>query len=68
MYICICNGITDSQVRQCARLGAATLSDLQCQLGVAAGCGACADAATAVLAEEASCAAGRAPPILVPAC
>jgi bacterioferritin-associated ferredoxin len=52
VYICICNAITDSQIRNCARAGACTLSDLQMQLGVACQCGTCADAACALLREE----------------
>lgn len=52
MYICLCNGITDSQIRQCAREGAGSLPLLQAELGVAAGCGRCAEYALAILAEE----------------
>lgn len=52
MYICICNGITDNQVRHCVKQGACCLADLQAELGVAAGCGACAAAAAEILREE----------------
>jgi bacterioferritin-associated ferredoxin len=51
MYICICNPVTDSEVRGCVRRGACTLSDLQMQLGVAAQCGMCAPAAVAIIEE-----------------
>lgn len=42
MYVCVCNGITERQVRQAIEQGAASLSDLTEKLGVAAGCGSCA--------------------------
>ena len=51
MYVCICNPVTDSEVRICVRRGACTLSDLQMQLGVAAQCGMCAPAAVAIIEE-----------------
>jgi bacterioferritin-associated ferredoxin len=49
MFICICNAITERQVKQAVAEGAATLSDLQGQLGVAACCGCCAETATEYL-------------------
>jgi bacterioferritin-associated ferredoxin len=52
MYICLCNGITDRDIRQAAAAGASTLNDLQRELGVAAGCGRCASCAHAVLCES----------------
>jgi bacterioferritin-associated ferredoxin len=51
MYICLCNAITDREIRQCAEFGVCTLDDLRANLGVAASCGRCACAAAAVLAE-----------------
>lgn len=41
MYVCVCNGITERQVRHAIEQGASSLSDLTEQLGVAAGCGSC---------------------------
>ena len=52
VYICVCNRVTDSEVRRCVREGASTLSDLQMQLGVACQCGVCAATALDVLREE----------------
>lgn len=46
MYICICNAVTEKQVRACVDAGAESLSDLQFELGVANCCGRCADTAT----------------------
>ena len=67
MYICICNAVTDSQVRSCVRHGACTLSDLQMHLGIACQCGVCAPAALAILEEELAhaMAAGAFPPRLL---
>ncbi|WP_077069111.1 (2Fe-2S)-binding protein [Bordetella pertussis] len=49
MYICICNAVTERQVRACVDAGAATLGDLQFELGVATCCGCCAATATEYL-------------------
>jgi len=51
MYICICNAVTESQVRECARGGACSLEDLTANLGVGAGCGRCRDCAAEVLED-----------------
>jgi hypothetical protein len=34
MYVCLCNGITERQVRECARRGASSLEQLGVELGV----------------------------------
>ena len=52
MYVCICNAITDKQIRQAARTGARRFSDLQQRLGVASGCGSCKEVATEILNES----------------
>ncbi|MGI9260525.1 MAG: bacterioferritin-associated ferredoxin [Woeseiaceae bacterium] len=52
MYVCICNAITDKQIRKAARSGAENLRDLQRELGVAAGCGSCKESATQILRES----------------
>lgn len=49
MFICICNAITERQVQTAVAGGAATMSDLQGQLGVATCCGCCADTAAEYL-------------------
>lgn len=51
MYICLCHGITDTQIRTCFRNGARTLGALSGQLGIATQCGGCADSACEVLEE-----------------
>ncbi len=52
MYVCICNAITDQEIRSAAEDGATNLWDLQSTLGVAAGCGSCKRHAMDVLREH----------------
>ena len=51
MYVCICNAITDKQIRAAAESGTTDLWGLQAELGVATGCGSCMEAASEILAE-----------------
>lgn len=50
MFVCVCNAVTETQVRQCVANGAQTLGDLQFELGVASCCGCCAETAESYLA------------------
>jgi len=52
MYVCICNAITDKQIRQAAKAGVRDLWGLQRELGVAAGCGSCSETASDILRES----------------
>jgi bacterioferritin-associated ferredoxin len=54
MYVCICNAITDREIRQAAELGATDLQQLKDGLGVATCCGDCESCAIQILREEAS--------------
>jgi bacterioferritin-associated ferredoxin len=54
MYVCICNAITDREIRAAADLGARTLDDLSATLGVATCCRRCADCARGVLKDALS--------------
>ncbi len=51
MYVCICNGITDKQIRAAVARGVGSLEELQDELGVASQCGSCADHALSMLVE-----------------
>ncbi|MGR9108195.1 MAG: (2Fe-2S)-binding protein [Gammaproteobacteria bacterium] len=43
MYICICNAVTESQIRNCVENeGVRRLGQLKKRLGTCAGCGKCA--------------------------
>ncbi|MDH3748027.1 MAG: (2Fe-2S)-binding protein [Gammaproteobacteria bacterium] len=58
MYVCICNAITEKQIRQAAKAGARDLWALQRSLGVASGCGTCKESASNIL-RETTAKAGR---------
>jgi bacterioferritin-associated ferredoxin len=51
MYICVCNAVTDHEIRGAVKLGVRTLDDLSATLGVATCCRRCTDCARQVLAE-----------------
>ena len=51
MYVCVCNAITDREIRCAAELGARSLDDLSASLGVATCCRRCSDCARKVLAD-----------------
>ena len=51
MYICICNAVTERQLKECARSGAKSLDELAFQLGVGTACGRCRESASGVLRE-----------------
>jgi len=52
MYVCICNAITDKQIRQAAESGVRDLWGLQAELGVATNCGSCKETAAEILREN----------------
>jgi bacterioferritin-associated ferredoxin len=66
MYVCICKGITDRDIRAAAASGARTVKDLRRELGVASDCGKCASCARDVLCQ-AGMGSSALPPGLQPA-
>jgi bacterioferritin-associated ferredoxin len=52
MFVCICQAVTDKQIRHAARGGIRTLDDLGDVLGVATCCGRCGPEACALLEDE----------------
>lgn len=52
MYVCLCAGITDSQIRAAAEQGCGSLKQLRQQLDVGGQCGKCLIQAAAILREE----------------
>ena len=52
MYICICNAVTESAIRQAVREGARNIFDLTARTGCSTQCGRCADLAGEILDEE----------------
>jgi bacterioferritin-associated ferredoxin len=49
MYVCICNAVTDRDIRDAAHRGVCSMDALSEQLKVATCCGRCADCARQVL-------------------
>ena len=51
MYVCICNGVTDRDIRQAAEVGCRSLAELTMRTGCGATCGTCLDTAAQLLEE-----------------
>lgn len=49
MYVCICNGITDHDIRQAAEAGCDSMAELTMRTGAGACCGSCVDMASELL-------------------
>jgi len=45
MYVCVCNAVTERQVKEAIDAGATTVKALSRQLGVGSQCGACVSCA-----------------------
>lgn len=52
MYICICEGITERQIKTAIKGGASSVRDLRNELGVASQCGQCGKCAKNLLAKH----------------
>ena len=52
MIVCVCNNISDREIRQAVELGITSMDELSRDLGVAPCCGQRADYAEMVLATE----------------
>ncbi len=51
MYVCICNGVTERQVREAAQAGCGSMPELTMRTGVGANCGSCLPLAEAIMSE-----------------
>lgn len=51
MYVCICNGVTEQEIRDVAAAGCRTLAELTMRTGCGSTCGCCLDEAGALLEE-----------------
>ncbi|MEL1265459.1 (2Fe-2S)-binding protein [Pseudoxanthomonas putridarboris] len=49
MYVCICNGVTERQIREAAAHGCRTVAELTMRTGCGATCGTCLDTAVDLL-------------------
>ncbi len=54
MYICICKGITDNDIKHAVYEGASSYRKVRKQLGVGTGCGQCACDAKVIIKEASS--------------
>lgn len=55
MYVCVCNAVTDKDIRKAVDRGASSLFDVQNELPVGSCCGRCEDTARSVVDEHLSC-------------
>ncbi len=51
MYVCICNGVTDHQIREAAANGCTSVSELTMRTGCGSNCGSCLDMAADLLGK-----------------
>jgi len=51
MYVCLCNGITDTQIRTAIQNGACSYKDVRATLGVGSQCGKCVALTREILRE-----------------
>jgi len=51
MYVCLCKGITDTQIREAAASGCTTLRDLRSELGVGSQCAKCVRQAREIMRD-----------------
>lgn len=49
MYVCICHGVTEKDIKKAAKAGAQSLQDIKQTTGCGSGCGTCVDVALEVL-------------------
>ena len=51
MYVCVCHGVTDSQIRRAAEDGCRDVHELTMRSGAGSNCGSCLDLAAEILAQ-----------------
>jgi bacterioferritin-associated ferredoxin len=54
MYVCLCHGVTDREIREAAENGVSSMRQLGKELGVGSQCGRCACMAREILREHRS--------------
>ena len=54
MYVCLCRGVTDREIREAAENGVSSMRQLGKELGVGTQCGRCASTAREILRESRS--------------
>ncbi len=61
MYVCVCNAVTDGQVRQCLDQGLNSLATIKRQLEFKSCCGRCSCHIREMICEHACCAELQSP-------
>ena len=51
VYVCICNGVTDHQIREAADNGCSSVAELTMRTGCGSNCGSCLEMAGELLAR-----------------
>jgi bacterioferritin-associated ferredoxin len=49
MYVCVCNGVTEREIRQAAQAGCGSVAELTMRTGCGACCGSCVEMAGQLL-------------------
>ena len=52
MYVCLCKGITDTQIRAAVDLGANSITKLQKKIGIAQSCGSCIEMTESIIKQK----------------
>ena len=52
MYVCLCNGVTERDIRAAADAGCRTLPELTMRTGAGANCGSCLEMAAEMLEQH----------------
>ena len=52
MFVCVCNGVTETQILEAVADGVVSLEELHDRLGVASQCGSCGDHALNLIHER----------------
>ncbi len=60
MIVCVCNNISDREIRQAVEMGLSSMADLYKELGVGTCCGKCVSYAREVMHEHLEATAGAA--------
>ena len=66
MFVCLCNAVTDREIRKQAASGVTTLEELRMRTGCSDCCGQCADEAESILLSEQAAAQPIAIPLFEP--
>lgn len=72
LYVCLCHGVTDSEIRDAAAAGCSGMPELTMRTGCGSSCGCCVETASVILedfqsAEEDAASADCALPVAVAA-